>query len=242
MRSNRVGSGANPTFEVRRREEPPEGAEGRTVEAGGRSFIEAARRAQVVSAATEVIAELGYPSASLARIAERAGTSKGVVTYHFENKEDLVRAVYTEVLAQAEAFMVERIGTVRSAAAMLRGYITSNLEFMRDFRTQVVAILEIYWNARDETGRPLYDVAALDAQIAPLESLLRAGQDSGEFGEFDARAMAFAIRGAIDAVPPRLARDTTFDVDRYAAVLVETFVAAARERPRRRAAKRRPSR
>jgi TetR/AcrR family transcriptional regulator, fatty acid metabolism regulator protein len=220
--------------------EAPRARAGRPTVEEGRTFIESARRAQVVAAAIEVVAELGYLSASLARIAEHAGTSKGVVTYHFENKEDLVRAVYTEVLAQVEAFMRERIGAEGSASGMLRAYITANLEFMRDCRTQVVAILEIYWNARDEAGRPLYDLATLDAQVAPLESLLRAGQESGELGEFDASVMAFAIRGAIDAVPPRLARDPDFDVDAYIAVLSETFLAATSGQ-RHGAAKRRPA-
>jgi hypothetical protein len=131
--------------------------------------------------------------------------------------------VDAEVLSQAEAFMADRIMAQASAAGMLRAYITANLAFMRDFRTHVIAILEIYWNARDDAGKPLYDVEALDALIAPLEALLRAGQRSGELGQFDARAMAFAIRGAIDAVPPRLARDPDFDVDSYAAVLAGTF-------------------
>jgi AcrR family transcriptional regulator len=191
--------------------------------AEGRTFIEAARRGQVVAAAIEAIAGLGYPAASLARIAKCAGTSKGVVTYHFDNREDLVRAVYSEVLARAEEFMRGPIAAETSAAGMLRAYITSNLGFMREFRTHVIAILEIYWNARDSAGEPLYDVAALDALIAPLEALLRAGQEAGEFGEFDPRAMAFAIRGAIDAVPPRLARDPDFDIDVYAETLTATF-------------------
>ena len=110
-----------------------------------------------------------------------------------------------------------------SSAGRLRAYITSNLAFMREHRTDVIAILEIYWNARDQAGQPLYDIEALDALIAPLLALLRAGQAAGEFGEFDARMMAFAIRGAIDAVPPRLARCADFDVDSYAEVLASTF-------------------
>jgi AcrR family transcriptional regulator len=82
--------------------EAPAGA--RSLREGvGRTFIEGARRAQVVAAAIDAFADLGYAAASLARIAEYAGTSKGVVTYHFEGREDLVRAVYAEVLARAES-------------------------------------------------------------------------------------------------------------------------------------------
>ncbi|MFD6455458.1 TetR family transcriptional regulator, partial [Nocardia sp. NPDC060220] len=42
-----------------------------------RSFIEEARRRQIIAATVEVVSELGYANASLARIAERAGISKG---------------------------------------------------------------------------------------------------------------------------------------------------------------------
>ena len=41
-----------------------------------RTFIETARRAQIVAAAIDTIAELGYGQASLARIAERAGRAR----------------------------------------------------------------------------------------------------------------------------------------------------------------------
>lgn len=46
----------------------------------GYSFIEAARRAQIVESAIETIAEAGYARASMAQIAPRAGISKGVTT------------------------------------------------------------------------------------------------------------------------------------------------------------------
>jgi hypothetical protein len=43
------------------------------VQVSERSFTAQARRAQIVRAAIETIAELGYGQASFARIAERAG-------------------------------------------------------------------------------------------------------------------------------------------------------------------------
>ena len=64
-----------------------------------RSFIETARRAQIMAAAIDTIAEVGYGQASLARIAETAGTSKGVIIYHFGGKDELVRELVGEYLA-----------------------------------------------------------------------------------------------------------------------------------------------
>ncbi|WP_338106680.1 TetR/AcrR family transcriptional regulator [Psychrobacillus psychrodurans] len=54
------------------------------------SFIEKARRNQIVECAIETIAEIGYAQASLGQIAKRAKISKGVISYHFANKEELL--------------------------------------------------------------------------------------------------------------------------------------------------------
>jgi len=193
-----------------------------------RSFIEMARRAQVVAAAINAIADLGYPAASLARIAEYAGTSKGVLTYHFENKEDLVQAVVNDVLERAGEYIGARIAGILSAPQVLRAYILSHLNFFRDFPNDIIAVVEIYMNARDQSGRRLYNMDFNDASVAPLESLLCDGQARGEFGDFEAHMMAVAIWGAIDAVPPRLARDKELDVDQYGEILVRVFELATR--------------
>lgn len=195
----------------------------------GRTFTEAARRAQIVTAAIDSIAELGYGHASLARVAERAGTSKGVISYHFAGKDDLIREVVAEVLAKGEAYMLPRILAESSGAGMLRAYIESNLAFMREYRNHLVAFLEIFLNARGDDGGPLVDEKSLDYMVTSLEQLLAHFQAAGDFrADFDPQVMALAIRGAIDTVPPRLARHPDLDVDRYARELAALFDLATR--------------
>ena len=50
------------------------------------TFTEEARRGQIIACAIEVLAELGYAQTSFARIAERLGISKSVISYHFGGK------------------------------------------------------------------------------------------------------------------------------------------------------------
>jgi AcrR family transcriptional regulator len=58
-----------------------------------RTFTESARRAQIVTAAIEVIAEVGYAKASFSRIAKQAAlSSTGMISYHFAGKDDLLTA------------------------------------------------------------------------------------------------------------------------------------------------------
>lgn len=194
----------------------------------GQSFIEKARRAQIVECAIDTIATLGYARASLAQIAKRARISKGVISYHFAGKEELIQQVVCEVFAAGAAFMRPRIKAESSAASMLRAYIESNLAFMRTHRQHIVAIVEIWSNFRTKDGLAGLGATWLESAVGDLERLLRWGQENGEFREFSTRVMAMAIRNAIDGVPPQMAAQEDFDLDSYAQELVTLFDRATR--------------
>jgi AcrR family transcriptional regulator len=201
----------------------------------GRTFIETARRAQIVAAAIDTIAEVGYGQASLARIAGAAGTSKGVIIYHFGGKDELIRELVAEVVARVVAYMQPRIEAEPAGAGKLRAYIESNLAFMSENRNEVVAIFEIALSARASDGSPLYDFSIRDAGVAALERMLAYFQGIGEFrAGFDPHVMAMAIRAAINAMPSQLARDPALDVGHHAHELAEAFHLATRpgESPR----------
>jgi AcrR family transcriptional regulator len=63
------------------------------------------RRRQIVEAAVAVIAEQGLPKLSLSEIEEKAGMSRGQLTYYFPTKEDILLAVFDHLLA----LMKERV-------------------------------------------------------------------------------------------------------------------------------------
>jgi TetR/AcrR family transcriptional regulator, fatty acid metabolism regulator protein len=195
----------------------------------GRTFTEIARRAQIVKAAIDTIAELGYGQASLARIAETAGTSKGVIIYHFGGKEELIRELVAELVARGVAYMEPRIEVAPDGADKLRAYIESSLAFMRENRNHMVAIVEIVLNARAADGSRIYDPSVQDAGVAALQQLLAYFQGTGEFrADFDPHVMAMAIRAAINAVPAQLARDPGLDTGHHARELADLFHLATR--------------
>jgi len=195
----------------------------------GRTFTETARRAQIVKAAIDTIAELGYGQASLARIAETAGTSKGVIIYHFGGKDELIRELVADVVARGVAYMEPRIDAEPTGSGKLRAYIESNLAFMRENRNHMVAIVEIVLNARAADGSRLYDFAVQDEGVAALQQLLAYFQGTGEFrAGFDPHVMAMAIRASINAVPAQLTRHPALDVGHHAHELADLFHVATR--------------
>ena len=203
-----------------------------------RTFIEEARRAQIIEAAIETIAEVGYAQASLARIAQRAGISKGVIAYHFAGKDELIAEVAATVLERAGAFMRPRIAAASGGPAVLRAYIESNLTFMGEHRDHLIAIVEIGRSARRSDGTSRVDLSALHTGAAGLAELLSRCQDAGELrDDFDPVVIAAAIRGAIDAIPPRLAVDPDLDVAHWGRELAHVFERATAVPPARRRAR-----
>jgi AcrR family transcriptional regulator len=199
-----------------------------TEPAGGprdRTFIEKARRQQIVAAAIDTIAEVGFSQASLARIAERIGVSKGVISYHFAGKDDLIRQVAIEIIQAGWAYIEPRVLAQSTGPATLRTYIESNLGFMREHRNYMVAIVEIARNGALRTEGPRrFDGRDVGAGARVLEELLARLQAKGELRrDFDPRVMAVTIRAAIDAVPPQLIADPALDIDSYAREIATTF-------------------
>lgn len=187
-----------------------------------------ARRAQIVLAAIDTIAELGYGNASFARIAKRAGiSSTRLISYHFDDKAELVRAVVGAVLAEAADYMGKRLRAGGTRAELLATYIESNLEFIAEHPTAIRAVNEIAANARADDGTSLVRLEDVDDPVSRLATLFREGQDAGDFRPFDPNVMAVTLRAAIDAAAAR----PDLDPHAYATELVALFSRATRKDP-----------
>jgi AcrR family transcriptional regulator len=199
-----------------------------TADAAG-TFTSAARRAQFVAAAIDTIAEVGYARASLGRIAERVGVSKGVISYHFAGKEELVQEVIADITDRGGAFVYAQALTLPTAAGRLRAWIESVLGYLAAHRTEAVAFHEIAAASRGDAALSA-TMTRLVTDITPaVRALFADGQADGEFRQdFDPQAATTAIMALIDAVPPRMAREPDFDVARYGREVAGLFDAATR--------------
>jgi AcrR family transcriptional regulator len=220
-----------------------------------RSFIEEARRAQIVTATIETLAELGYSKASLAQIAKRAGISTSLIPYHFKDKDELINQTLTEIYAGWAAYVHKELAESATAAEKLRVYIESNLAYMGTRPKHFIALMEIYFVARKEDGMPLYrvdqesldDPSILDLEESLMDldgkgpvsgvlyleealmAILSEGQQRGEFRQFDVHNMTIAIRGGIDQFLGQMASRPSFNLETYTTELVDLFDRATRQ-------------
>jgi AcrR family transcriptional regulator len=193
-----------------------------SVNSVGRSVTSSARREQIVAAAVATIADLGYARASFARIAEHAGlSSTRFISYHFAGRGELMAAVVSTVITSMGEHVGRRVAGQPTAAGMLSSYIKSVVGFIDTNRAPMIALTEILLGAGFDDG-----VAADRSATADLESILRSGQSSGEFRDFDPWVMATTVQRSVDGLPFALQADPFIDCAAYAGELVTIFALA----------------
>ncbi|MCO5176868.1 MAG: TetR/AcrR family transcriptional regulator [Thermomicrobiales bacterium] len=186
------------------------------------SLTEQARRAQIVAAAIETIVELGYPRASFAQIAKRAGlSSTGLISYHFTSKKDLDWAVVTEVYARLEAHMTIAMSDVSGPQAALVAYIEGLIDFMRRDPNALRAMVGVVMH-----GGVSYDAGSEIAATEGISAILEWGQREGVFRAFNVHVMATTIQRSLDGIPLAQSVDEHLDLDQYARELVMLFTLA----------------
>jgi len=189
------------------------------------SFVSDARRAQIINATIATLNEIGFVRASLAQIAKRAGISTALISYHFNDRMDLINLTIQTLIEDNASFVLERTKTGRNCRERLHLFIVSSIEYQEIHPERFVALVEIVFNARTPDNIPYYmlnDDVDAEPLLLELRTILRDGLENGEFGEFDIRIMANSIQGAIGeyASPGVAAR---MDAASYGAELVRIF-------------------
>ncbi|MEU6254165.1 TetR/AcrR family transcriptional regulator [Streptomyces sp. NPDC047043] len=132
------------------------------------------RRAEIVRAALDVIAERGYRGASLAAVAERVGLTQQGLLHHFPTKEALLVAVLEErdqwdavpatqwrvdLLASLVEYNAMRPGIIQTFSALLGESVTEGhpareyfTERYRQVRSSMAAVLRTEYGDRLPNG------------------------------------------------------------------------------------------
>ena len=162
-----------------------------------RADRQADRRGQILAAAVKVFAKKGFHASRVGDVAEEAGVAYGLVYHYYKSKEDLLetifRTTWTEMLARVRE--VEEAGVPASEAVR-----------------QVTALLLRTWRRDPDLVRVLVrevtrsqhvqrEVEEITHAMQALETLVRRGQESGEFrADLDPRLAAVVFYGALDEV------------------------------------------
>ncbi|KEK09320.1 transcriptional regulator [Lysinibacillus sphaericus] len=166
------------------------------------SFIAEARREQIILACIDTLEEVGYNSLSLTKVAKKAGISAGLISYHFNDKPDLMNHTLLFLLAKQHDFISRQVLLTQSATQQLEAFIKAYLAYQETHFKQNIALIEIVFNARNEEGMAYYrmeEEEEEDALRTMVLNILKEGLQNGEFTQsFQTEILASFIIGAIE--------------------------------------------
>lgn len=172
-------------------------------------------RQQLLDAATELLGSNGYDATTFVAIGQRAGVSRGLVSYHFASKEACIRETLESVRQTALAHLQERVGDAAGLSRIERTieeYLRPEFFDSPERRAVFVAMLESissHPELRDLTSEG-------DERFRSMwRSLIVAAIDAGEADPaVDADLAATAIVGAIRGVAMQsMVRPDAVDLD-----------------------------
>jgi AcrR family transcriptional regulator len=164
-----------------------------------RTFIEEARRKQILDIALEKITREGFENTTIHEIANQAGISKGVIYYHFKGKHELVREIWKVLFEELFEYRKIRVENQKTATAKLRVYLESNIEFIRANYNKFVTLhkMGIDMGYENSDANHWYG-EAFERCFKYLSTILTEGQQKGEFRKFSTDLMAAVIQAAFE--------------------------------------------
>lgn len=186
------------------------------------------RRAQIIDGCLEMLARDGYQHASLSRIAQTAGVSKGLISHYFANKDALIEQTALATLDFLRAEVASAVDLDAEVPEILTAAVRYASRLRETHSRELRALDQIVHNARRADGTPRFDHHAYEATYQAQEQLFKRGQQEGTLRAFDTRVMAVTYQGAIDTMLAYLNAHPDADPTAYADALTEILLRAIR--------------
>lgn|SRR5690625_72093 len=154
---------------------------------------------QIIDAAVKVIAENGYHSSQVARIAKQAGVADGTIYLYFKNKDDILVSVFQEKMGQFIEKISKRIATENRADDKLLKLIEMHfLQLENDHDLAVVTQLEL--RQSDIKLRTQIN-QVLKSYLVVLDAIIQEGIDDQIFHQdLNQRLVRQMIFGTLDEI------------------------------------------
>lgn len=175
------------------------------------------KRPLILRAATEVFAEQGFNSVTVAAIADRAGIGKGTVYEYFSSKDELLFAVFewmNKGIFDRIHGLIEVGGTTLER---LRRLLDLGAQITREQMEMQAVVLDFWSASRGTKVEERYNQACLTtfrAYRRLVADVIREGQTAGEIrSNVDPEAVAAMVVAAMDGLGVQIFFDRELDPD-----------------------------
>lgn len=166
------------------------------------------RRSQIIAAARGLVAEAGLSGLTIAKLEAQLGFTRGVITYHFTNKAEIVRAVLASAIAEIDEASRHAIAPGAPADVELRAAVSATVRGFVEHR-EAGGILVSFWSriASDDASAKA-NAALYSTYRQRAEQMVARGQSQGTFRT---NASPSALGGLVVAIVTGITAQSYFD-------------------------------
>jgi TetR/AcrR family fatty acid metabolism transcriptional regulator len=165
-----------------------------------RTFIEQARRLQILDAALELFATKGYNETSLSDISGTLNISKGVISYHFDGKAELGAEAVRHMLRHYGEFVRKRLAGKTSLREKLLELPVACIDFVSENPSSYAVYLDTVGSFGTSADRQKFMAWADAGMRALICDLLTEAQDRKEIPRFAVQPVADVLQAAVDGL------------------------------------------
>jgi len=136
-------------------------------------------RRRLFDAAAQIVGELGYAEASVARITAQAGVAQGTFYNHFPSRQALMDELLPTLGEEMARFIQEKTESIQPEAAREVARFRAFFDYLRDNPGFLRVLNEAEFAAPAAFHRHIENMAG------PYQRILRRARDRGELGRFD---------------------------------------------------------
>lgn len=152
---------------------------------------------RLLSSALGLFSEKGYAGTSIREIIERAGVTRPVLYYYFENKEQLYRRLVESWFAELVDDLDRELGNIVGIRDQLRCVVINAFQHAERSPQVVRLIFHTFFAPR--TQAPKVDKDALwESRFSRILRIMQEGVDTGVFAGRDPNTLAMAFCGIMD--------------------------------------------
>lgn len=180
--------------------------------------------ALILEAASALLADEGYETFSMRRLADRVGYSAAALYRHFPNKAALIGAIaeggYADLLAALEGAVAEHPRPDEAVAAMIRAYVDFALSAPKAYEAVMLRAPSELSERVDVLGE---GISARRRSFALCAEVLRRGMEEGILAARDVELAAQSTWVAMFGLAIRLIREPGLAPERRALLVEETI-------------------
>lgn len=165
-----------------------------------KTFIEEARRAQIIEAARKIFLTHGFEKATISEIAKAISVSKGVILYHFGNKSELGKAVLSEIIDQYSAYISAELGKLPSAIERLTEFPVVCAHYIESHQDDFLLYFDTLGAFGNVEDKRVYMAEVNGMQRSYLTKLLNSAKQDGHISGVGTQDLADIIQAFSDGI------------------------------------------